>query len=259
MNTTDYLIERKAVLEKEIRKLEAQLKKMPEDRLYCYRYQKGNSNYVTWYRQHTEKDKLIRNYIPKKNIREAKTLAKRTYKQRLLYDLQNELNSIHSYLKARRADYTSKMFEFDSPYRDLLYENSDWENEPYEKSTDYPEALIVPAPKGEMVRSKSEASIAQILFNHQIQYRYENIHVINGYPIASDFTILHPIDGREVIWEHFGRIDDPEYIDITTFKLNRYLKQGYIPGYNLILTFETKEHPLSIMAIEEIVKRHFLT
>ena len=37
-----------------------------------------------------------------------------------------------------------------------------------------------------------------------------------------------------------------------------YCENGIIPGINLILTYETKENPLSIDQVEKIVKEYFL-
>lgn len=258
MNIDLFLSEQKNVLEKDIRALEAQIKKLPEDDLYCFRYHKNGSDYVAWYRQHEQDNRHVRTYIPKRDVKSAKLLARKTYVRHLLDDKKNELASINLFLDNRRTDRHSKMLEFDSPYRELLFEKNDWEYEEYEKSSDHPENLIVPAPKGEMMRSKSEAMIAQALFSHQIPYRYEYVHYIQGHPIASDFTILHPKNGREVIWEHFGRISEQNYVDTTTFKINKYIKAGYVPGYDLIMTFETREHPLSYMEVEETIKKYFL-
>ena len=63
----------------------------------------------------------------------------------------------------------------------------------------------------------------------------------------------------EYIWEHFGRADDPHYINTNiAIKIPRYLMSGYLPGYNLIMTFEDSKHPLSYMEVEEIIAKYFL-
>ncbi len=76
--------------------------------------------------------------------------------------------------------------------------------------------------KGERVRSKSETIIADLLAREGVPYRYE-------YPVKlrvpwvvsgmQTITQLHPdsmvlnVRTREVYyWEHFGMMDDPDYL-----------------------------------------------
>ncbi len=118
--------------------------------------------------------------------------------------------------------------------------------------------LNTPAPKNELVRSKSEATIAYILYSHGIPYRYEEIHDIYGYSIATDFTVMHPKTGQIILGEHFGRCDDPSYQKTVDFKMYRYIRAGYLPGVNFITTYEDSKHLLDPMLVEEIVKKFFL-
>ncbi len=260
MSTTEYFREREQILVQEIKALEAELKGFPDGKLQCYKVSKSGYEYNNWYRSIISKEgNESRTYIPKSERKTAETLAQKLYDERLLKDKKNELAAVSLYLRHRKPEEYNKMLEFDSPYRELLIDKDDWENSPYEKSTDHPEHLIVPAPKGEKMRSKAEAMIAQSLFNHNIPYRYEWVHDFGGYKYASDFTILHPKTLLEHVWEHFGLADDPHYINTNiAIKIPRYLMNGYLPGYNFIMTFEDSMHPLSYMDIEEIVEKYFL-
>ncbi len=260
MSTTEHFLTRAQVLEKEIRDLESQLKRCPEGKLVCYSYSKKGTVYHSWRKEIIVDNKKKRIYLPKENDEEAKSLAKKNFLTRLLHDKKNELAAVQAYLSRRRPNQYEKMLDQDSPYRELLINAGDWEYQPYEKSNDHPEHLLVKAPKNELVRSKSEAMIAQALFNHQIPYRYEYIHDFGGYPTASDFTILHPKTNEEHIWEHFGLADDPKYINGNiAVKIPRYLMNGYLPGHNFIMTFEDEKHPLSYQDIEEIIQKYFLS
>ena len=260
MSTNEQLSARAKVLEKEIHDLEAQLKDYPEGKLVSYSYSKKGIQYHTWRKEIVADNKKVRLYLPKENENEAKSLAEKVFLSRLLHDKKNELLSVKAYLSHRKPNQYEKMLEQDSPYRELLANNDNWEYQPYEKSSDHPEHLLVQAPKGEKVRSKSEAMIAQALFNHQIPYRYEYVHDFGGYQIASDFTILHPNTLEEYIWEHFGMADDPKYINSNiAIKIPRYLLNGYLPGHNFIMTFEDENHPLSYLEVEEIIQKYFLS
>ena len=83
------------------------------------------------------------------------------------------------------------------------------------------------------------------------------VHEIHGTNFATDFTIMHPKTGAIILWEHFGLADNPDYQRKIEFKLIKYLKAGYLPGHNMIITFEDSAHPLSFIEIEEIVKKYF--
>ncbi len=259
MSTTEDFLTRAQVLEKEIQDLESQLKHFPDGKLVCYSSSIKKTIYHTWRKEIIIGNKKVRQYLPKEAEEEAKSLAKKLFLSRLLHDKKNELDAVHAYLSKRRPNQYEKMLDQNSPYRELLINADNWEYQPYEKSSDHPEHLLVQAPKNEKVRSKSEAMIAQVLFNHQIPYRYEYVHDFGGYKTASDFTILHPKTNEEHIWEHFGLADDPKYINGNiAIKIPRYLMNGYLPGNNFIMTFEDEKHPLSYLEVEEIIQKHFL-
>ncbi|MBQ7536477.1 MAG: hypothetical protein IJT43_12785 [Stomatobaculum sp.] len=132
-----------------------------------------------------------------------------------------------------------------------------WAREEYDKNMDYPDHLKYPTIRGELVRSKSETQISYVLAKNSIPYRYECRLPLDGVSIYPDFTTLRPFDRKIIIWEHFGLLDKPAYIDNTTSKLNLYIKNGWIPGNNLIITTETEKYPLDIRQIEELVKFHY--
>lgn len=263
MDQTIYFIDRKKTLEEKIRKVEKKLSSMPAETLLCQRHVKNNKTYISFYKSKIVDGKIVHVYLSKKkNNKEARLLAKKMYLSQMQKDMHNELKCINYYLNHRHTHNYSEMLGPDSPYRELLvdqrYITNEWEYAPYEKSTDHPEHLTHPAPKGEMVRSKSEAKIAQSLFSHNIPYRYEEIHDIYGSPIATDFTIMHPVTHQIILWEHFGRCDDPGYQPTIDYKMYRYIRAGYLPGYNMITTYEDSKHPLSFLEVEEIVHKYFL-
>ncbi len=261
MNQTEYYVDRRNKLEAEISELRFEIGNMPQGNLTIYtRHIKGKA-YHSYYKEILIDGEWTRIYIPKDKLSDAKILAQKTYKTRLLRDKENELKCINYFLKHRIDDRFSELLYFPSPYSTLLSDNDCdpvlWEQESYNKSMEHPEHLIIKAPKGEFVRSKSEAMIAQSLFSKQIPYRYENIHEICGYPIATDFTIMHPKTREIILWEHFGLAEKRDYQRTIEFKLDKYLQAGYLPGHNLILTFEDTPRPLSFIEVEEIVKKHF--
>lgn len=246
-----YFSDRKVILSKEIKKLSKQLEKLPEGHLVCYK----NKNSVKWYREHQENGVATRKYLPKKEFKKARLLAQKTFLARSLADKQNELKSIESYMKVRKDHHVHDMLASNSPFRPLLSDTSDWGNQPYEKSNSHPEHLIHRAPKGELVRSKSEAMIAAALYERGIQYRYECVTDFDGVELAPDFTIIHPITKKLIIWEHFGKCESKQYQSTIIYRLPIYLDAGFIPGKNMITTYETKDMPLQLDEINDIIDR----
>lgn len=110
--------------------------------------------------------------------------------------------------------------------------------------------------KGELVRSKSEKIIADKLAALQIPYQYEPTVDLYDQPVIPDFLVLNPRTRREFLWEHLGMIDLPAYNRKAIAKLNAYMKTGYFPGQNLILSFETDENPLDVGTVDLLIQTY---
>ena len=73
----------------------------------------------------------------------------------------------------------------------------------------------------ERVRSKSEVIIADTLARHGVPYRYEYpLKLKSGRDgafrtIHPDFLCLNVRTRAEFYWEHFGLMDDPDYLERT--------------------------------------------
>ena len=125
------------------------------------------------------------------------------------------------------------------------------------KNPNYPEQLKYKSCKNEYVRSKSEALIAMNLYMEKIAYRYECELKIGKAVFYPDFTILHPLTGKEIYWEHFGKMDLPEYAKNAVDKLHMYARNGIYPGDRLITTYETMEQPLDTAIVQKLITYHF--
>ena len=91
--------------------------------------------------------------------------------------------------------------------------------------------------KGERVRSKSEVLISDYLNRYEIPYRYEKPLELSDWNkivvCRPDFTVMNKRSGKVFLYEHFGRMDDKDYVDTTMRKLDLYEKNGYLLGDNL--------------------------
>ena len=131
-----------------------------------------------------------------------------------------------------------------------------WKNEEFISNQKYPEHLINKTVNGLMVRSKSEAFIATELVAREIVFRYECLLEIEGRPYYPDFTIIHPVTHEVIIWEHLGLMDKDDYIQKASAKLAVYMRNGIVPGINLIITSETDDRPLDFEMVRKMIEAY---
>lgn len=141
-------------------------------------------------------------------------------------------------------------------------EMADWSSRPVRSGTQPAFAADTPTiitERGERVRSKSEKILADYFYRHDISYKYEEPLMLIGYGrVHPDFTFFSPVSGVEIYWEHFGRMDDPDYMQKAVRKIEAYADSGYDVGHRLLLTFETASSGLNMKAAERLAKRHLL-
>lgn len=249
-----YFESRQVALASQLKELENSLSMYPPGTLVCIK----NGKYYKYYQQISSGSNVTRIYISKKNIALAKSLAHKMLILDSIFDIKNELLSLNKYLKFRHPKKIRNILNKDSPYYPLLADKVEWiPNFEYDSNPNHKDNLTIRGPMGQFFRSKSEAIIALSLFERKIKYKYEYAHVIGSFKSYPDFTILHPISGEEIIWEHFGLADDKNYQRNMVHKIKNYINNGYIPGHNLIITFETKDHPIDIVYIDQIITYYF--
>ena len=98
--------------------------------------------------------------------------------------------------------------------------------------------LVYITDSGICVRSKSERTIANMLDQNKVPYRYEKALVLGGANRYPDFTICRPYDGKMIIWEHLGLMDQDGYRQNAIAKLAMYAKHGFFPFDNMICSYE---------------------
>ncbi len=130
-----------------------------------------------------------------------------------------------------------------------------WQSLHFKQNPYKPENKIYETKRGEIVRSKSEALIADILFYLRIPYHYEMpLKLGKGIIRYPDFTILKNKTREVYYFEHFGMMDNDEYRSKCFDKIDEYRKKGIYSGKNLIVTFETENIHLDIKGIREILR-----
>ena len=250
-------IERKRLSEENalIRKL---LDKAPDGVLHS----KKAGNAFKWYLH--KKDKHgCRNcaYLPKIEVETARQLARKTYYLQKQKDNEREISAIDAYLKrcvqdGGKSGKIKRHPEFAKLLQegDLERELAAWKVAPYEKNPHHEEHLTIRASNGEMVRSKSEAFILSSLVAADIPIRYECRLQLGDTAYYPDFTIRRPVDGKLILWEHFGLMSDHGYMRTAQDKIRTYIAHGFYPMENLITTFENAESTLDFARVMDLVE-----
>ena len=133
-----------------------------------------------------------------------------------------------------------------------------WAGQPYERKTLNKDVPFIRTERGEEVRSKSEMIIADLLYQLHIPYKYECPVRLQGLGVVHpDFTILNMRTRKEILWEHCGRMDDPDYLYKAYERQAAYTKNGYFQGKNIIYTFETDKMPLNSRMVRSYIEEYF--
>lgn len=131
----------------------------------------------------------------------------------------------------------------------------DWDTQNYSKNELYNEGRRYKINENDWVRSKSETIIAMRLQEKGFHIKYELKLDFGKQIFYPDFAILLPVSRRLVYYEHFGMIDDPEYAKKAFKKLKTYAENGIMLGYNLVITFETRDDPLSLENVDDVINQ----
>lgn len=252
------LIRELETLNKQITACETALKKMPSASFFI----SHNNNCNKWYSTKNG----VTTYIPKQQKSYAEKLALSKYLKLKLSESRDQRSKLQNYIKSL-ADSKSGAMLSDPAYTELLAsyykprseELAAWAAAQYDSNPSHPESLAYPSSSGHTLRSKSEVIIDMALSMHRLPFRYESSLIIGGRIFYPDFTVRHPETGDTFYWEHFGMMDNTDYIDDCTSKLRFYAKNGIISSVNLITTWETSGHPLSPQLVEEIIRYYFVS
>lgn len=259
-NLRNELEERRKFLLKVQKEKERALKNAPEGHLRI----NHRAGKVQYYHRTNPKD-FSGTYLKQKEVEFVKSLAQKDYDEQVYRSVTQELEAIERYLGKAPEKEAEEIYNFIREERKqfihpiVLSEEEyvkNWQNEPYEGKGYEDDASEIYTSKGERVRSKSEMMIADMLEREGIPYRYECPLKLRGMGIVyPDFMILHKATRKEIYWEHFGMMDDPEYLEKALQKIEIYEQNGIFPGEQLLITHETKKTPLHRKTVYRMIER----
>lgn len=278
MNKLQESMKREAAhLEQSINEKEQQLAGLPEGELKCYSSGNRKKRYVILIKKvkgksDNEKPRTVRQrrYIKHSESDLAEQLAIKGLLNSEIKDEKRELSAINRYLKfCSSFDSSEKFLDSNSDINQLVdgfitkrYQKStqavnNWLSQHSGVSAGHEKGLRVKTHAGFNVRSKSERDILHTLMDFGIPYKYEEQVLTDIGPLYPDFTILNPLNGQEVIWEHNGSMDDPEYAAKVFKRTAAYYRKGYHPGKNFIITYEENNEGIDKDWIEAIIRQYF--
>lgn len=208
-------------------------------------------------------------YIPVSQTQKIKSLLQKRYNQKVLKLIEKEIKSLEELIKksehipqAIQEIYSSNPIQIKEQIIPVDISDEDyikqWLAQPFTPKPIIENDSTQRTDRGEIVRSKSELNIANLLNKMGIPYKYEcPITLYNGQTIHPDFTVLDVRNRREVYWEHRGMMDDREYAKHTVKRIKDLNKSDIILGKNLIITEETSTIQLSTKEIEQIISGYF--
>lgn len=230
------------------------------------RVQKYRSDYQYYLR--TGPKDFCGKYIRKKDMPIAHSIIQRDYYSDLLKEIDAEIAALEHLINSYHPEKAI------SVYSDLAEGRRRFITPAISSDSDYIKQFLSQkyAPLGFSendseyytffglrVRSKSEIHIAEALHRHNIPFLFEYPLYLRGLGIVyPDFYCLNVRLRKIIIWEHLGMLDSENYATRNTNKTEKYILNNYIPGDNLILTFETLNHPLNIQVVEKLIETNLL-
>lgn len=259
------MLKEESVRLKKIEKMvKEQLKEVPEGFLRL----SNCAGHVQYYQCTRENYRSGGRYIHKSEEELACQLAQKGYDEKVLRLVEKRLRQIERLEKEYRDNELEQIFLKENAARqemicpvEPIWEKKlgEWMQEDYTGKGFEEGTPVIYSDRGERVRSKSEKILADFFYHNSIPYKYEKPIRLEGYGVVyPDFTFLSKRTGREIYWEHEGRMDDPGYARKAVKKIESYEKNGIYVGDRLVLTFETETSVLNRQSIERNVKRYLI-
>lgn len=134
----------------------------------------------------------------------------------LLY--QGDIGSLKAFASPERGEAATRLTNLFAPPRPVRVGEKFLE-----------EGLIHRTQAGDLVRSKSEVIIADMLHAKNVEYAYERrLNSADGSWRYPDFTIEDAETGETIYWEHLGMLGDAEYRKRWERKLAWYRSQNIL-------------------------------
>lgn len=212
-------------------------------------------------------DKPQGEYIAKKDIDIAFQLAQKQYNKEIEKAIKNQIDLLQNSLQKLQQSNIEHIYSSLNINRQKLITPvtltneqiiDEWNKQDSLKTNTFPITTEFFTENNIHVRSKSELLIANELEKLKIPFHYEYPLKLSSNICYPDFTCFNLRTRKVFYWEHFGMMDNNEYVQKTIQKLHLYQENNILPGKNFIITFENQTIPLSTKSIMKIIKTYLL-
>lgn len=207
-------------------------------------------------------------YVGKEFLPQIRRIIQRDYDRKVKKYLEKRLSLLNALVCLCENDSLNDLYEKLPParkdlVRPVLKPDSEfveeWLNSHISSANPFPIPNGILTNKGENVRSKSEKIIADKLNDMNIPYIYESPLTLPGLgTIYPDFTVLNVSLRKTIYFEHFGKMDDPEYLQKALRKIAAYNNSHRWFGDGLLYTFESAGTPPDTAMLEKMIRKYLL-
>ena len=191
-------------------------------------------------------------------------LVQKDYDERVLKNAESELRTLKTLIAKYENGIIEDIYEKLSPQRQKLAEPVEipddifvksWLAEPFVPLGFDENEPEIYSSGGLRVRSKNECIAADKYDEWKVPYKFEcPLHLKGFRTVYPDFTLLN-VKKRKVIYhEILGKMTESGYSEENIAKIQAYMRNGIMPGRDLILTFDSRRHPMRPNDIELIIK-----
>lgn len=230
-------------------------------------------SYWQWYR--TLEKGGAKMYLSRNKKELIKQLAQKKYESMVLDEVYAQLSVLDHFVECYKPQKIQGIFDSLDDRLQKLVERIPmsnesfgvaWQSKKYRGKKFSINAPMLLTSGGVRVRSKSEIIIAEELASMGVPFKYEFPYVMDWYcegvvqkgPVYPDFTCLNVKTRKEFIWEHFGMMDDADYVNGAVEKLENYERNGFSIGENLIISMETMAKPMIPDKARSLIKKYLI-
>ena len=193
---------------------------------------------VVIYGRHNDAEILRYRYKISNKVKEISPTSKYWNKCRQIADERLKLTELIKQIKAEyKNTWNSSIAKDMALYKTVnqikhKLDTAFWESLSEEKTT-YPNNTNYYHGEDHF-RSRAELSIAIMLSEMNLTYRYDVKISAKGNTYFADFIVYLPQFGCCFIIEYLGKLNDPDYIDDNTPKIRNYSREGFFQGEEII-------------------------
>lgn len=203
-------------------------------------------------------------FVPQENWEEIRPMIQLNYEEKLFRKVKEMRKTLEHFLQKYDETALTGVYDGMSQGRKNLITPlvlSDqqaiekWRLEHPGNQNEVPRAETYETQRGELVRSKSEKILADLFNSMGIPYIYETRLRLKNKEICPDFMLFNVKTRKSAYWEHFGRLDKPDYAIKNYVRISDYERSGYLLGEDVFFSMELDGRSLDVNLIRQKLEK----